>query len=97
MPTITNTRADGQVSPVQFGPETNVKWLDDSQQRDEVLRYHRMAEKLWQDKVTKTDAETARSFSFAGLRLASFQLAEDDLASACCCGPLGQRPMPPVL
>jgi hypothetical protein len=31
--------------------------LDDAQQRDDVLRYHRMAEKFWQDKVTKADAE----------------------------------------
>jgi hypothetical protein len=31
--------------------------LDDPQQREDVLRYHRMAERFWQDKVIKADPE----------------------------------------
>jgi hypothetical protein len=31
--------------------------LDDAQQRNEVLRYHRMAENFWQDKMAMADAE----------------------------------------
>jgi hypothetical protein len=31
--------------------------LDDAQQRDDVLRYHRMAEKFWQEKLTAANAE----------------------------------------
>jgi len=31
--------------------------LDDVQQRDEVLRYHRMAESFWQEKLTKANAD----------------------------------------